>query len=407
MIPRKRIDIGWPDLASGILGCFAPGDAAALRKEIEASWDDRANLTCLSVRSGFDALLSVLALPAGSEVLVSAVNIADMPRILKAHGLVSVPVDIDMQTLEVSLESLARARTPRTRMLLIAHLFGSRMPMRALVEFSRKNIIFLIEDCAQAYTGDNWRGEPEADVRLFSFGPVKPATALGGAVLGFRDQGLRDRVRSHMARWPQQLRSAYLLRLIKYLMLAPFANRVVYGLLASLCRWCGTSHEKIVSSAVRGFGSGDFFARIRQQPCAPLLRLLRRRLQQGVQASAVRRIAVARQLQGLLRGAHGIGMRAAQHRHWIFPLVHDEGDALIRHLAAQGFDAAYSSSSLGVIAAASGAAPAAEAARTFAALLYLPAHEGMNEKDVARLAREIAAFEQGRAPRAAGALEMS
>ena len=413
MIPRKRIDIAWADLGSGILGCFMPGSAAGLRASIEAAWDARANLACLSVRSGFDALLSVLALPPGSEVLVSAVTIADMTRIIEAHGLIPVPVDLDMQTLAVSFDSLERARTPRTRAMLIAHLFGSRMPMQALVEFANKNNILLLEDCAQAYTGDAWRGECAADVSLFSFGPVKPATALGGAVLSFRDAALQERVREHMARWPLQARGAYLARLIKYTVLTLLGNRVVFGLLAALCRWCGAPHEQWVSGAVRGFAGSDFFASIRQQPSAPLLRLLRRRLAQGVQTSALQRIARSRQLQGLLRGisgtsgVSGVGAQAVQHMHWIFPVTHEDSGALIRHLAAQGFDAAYSASSLGVVEAPPGAAPAAEATRTFATLLYLPAHEGMDEADIERLAKTIAEFEQRHTAQAAGALKMS
>ena len=410
MIPRKRIDIGGADLCSGILGCFTPGNAVALSTGIEASWDARANLACLSVRSGFDALLTVLALPRGSEVLVSAVTIADMPRILEAHGLIPVPVDLNMQTLAVSPASLEHARTPRTRMLLIAHLFGSRMPMQEIVKFSNENNILLLEDCAQGHTGDPWRGEPAADVSLFSFGPVKPATALGGAVLSFRDAALRDRVRDHMACWPRQARSAYLARLIKYTLFALFSSRMAFGMLEAVCRWCGTTHEKFVSSAVRGFAGGDFFVQIRRQPSVPLLRLLGRRLGQGVQASAVRRSAMSRKLQGLLRGvsdASAIGTQAAQHMHWIFPLMHEHGDALIQHLAAHGFDAAYRASSLGVVAAPQGAASATEALRTFASLLYLPAHEGMDEQDVESLAIAIAEFKQRQTSQAAGSLKMS
>ena len=54
---------------------------------------------CLSVRSGWDLLLHVLAWPAGSEVIVSAITHPDMIRILRAHGLVPVPVDVDLDTL--------------------------------------------------------------------------------------------------------------------------------------------------------------------------------------------------------------------------------------------------------------------------------------------------------------------
>ena len=392
MIPRKRIDIGPADLASGMLACLLPGDAAKPCAAIESVWDEQANLACLSVRSGFDALLAVLALPPGSEILISAVNIADMPRIIEAHGLVPVPVDLDMTTLAVSPAALECARSPRTRAVLVAHLFGSRMPVQGISEFCNKNKYLLIEDCAQGYTGDAWRGEPLADVRLFSFGPVKPATALGGAVLGFRDAALRDRVREHMAHWPLQSRSVYFLRLLKYALLAPFGNQYVFGALAWLCRLFGGTHEPLVSSAARGFAGGAFFKKIRRRPPAPLMRLLLKRLRQGEQTSAVRRIERARQLQGLL-GARCVGAGALAHRHWIFPVVHERRKALIDHLAQHGFDAAISASSLGVIAAPAGAEPATEAAWIFSTLVYLPAHEGMSGRDIERLAHAVERFE--------------
>ncbi|HTD90202.1 MAG TPA: DegT/DnrJ/EryC1/StrS family aminotransferase [Burkholderiales bacterium] len=391
MIPRKRIDISTRDLARGLAFCCAAGDGAREQVQIESTWDHRNNLACLSVRSGLDAVLATLALPLGSEVLMSAVNIADMACIIQAHGLVAIPVDMDMRRLEVPLMHLTRAATPRTRAVLIAHLFGSRMPMRDIVEFCNKNKYLLIEDAAQAYTGDEWRGDAQADVSLFSFGPVKAATALGGAVLSFRDAALCARVRGHMARWPVQSRGAYALRLAKYTALAPFAHRWVFGALAVLCRWCGTTHEVIVSGAARGFTGGHFFQRIRQRPAAPLLRLMHVRIAQGVQASAVRRAQNSRQLQVLL-GNSCVGEAAVAHTHWIFPITHSDPDGLLRRLAARGFDATRHASSIDVVAPPPGAAQAAEAANTFAQLVYLPAHEGVSAHEIERMAAAVAAF---------------
>ncbi|HCK72012.1 MAG TPA: aminotransferase DegT, partial [Planctomycetaceae bacterium] len=50
---------------------------------------------CLSVRTGFDLLFQALNLPAGSEVLVSALTIDGMLRVIEEHDLVAVPVDLD------------------------------------------------------------------------------------------------------------------------------------------------------------------------------------------------------------------------------------------------------------------------------------------------------------------------
>lgn len=391
MIPRKRIDIGIRDLALGLAYCGAVDDGLQARNRIESTWDRRSGLACLSVRSGLDALFAALALPRGSEVLVSAVNIADVAQIIAAHGLTAVPVDVDMRTLEVRTANLARAATPRTRAVLIAHLFGSRMPLQAVAEFCERNRYFLIEDGAQAYVGDRWRGEPKADVSLFSFGPAKPATALGGAVMSFRDAAMRDRVGRHMSGWPLQSRMAYALRLIKYILLLPFAHAWVFGALALSCRWLGSTHERMVSGVARGFPGNEFFERIRRQPCAPLLRLLQRRIAQGVQTSAVQRAKHARQLQALL-GECCVGIAAPTHHHWLFPITHDDPEGLVRRLAARGFDATRRASSLDVIPAPPGALPAPEAARVFSRLIYLPAHEGMSPGDIERLAAAVVAF---------------
>jgi len=394
MIPRKRIDIGGTDLACGIAGCFMPGDAAIIEQRIARSWNDgHATVACLSVRSGFDALLGVLALPPGSEVLISAVTLFDMARVIEAHGLVAVPVDLDMQTLAVSQDTLSRALTPRTRAVLVAHLFGSRMSMRGIAEFSDKNKILLLEDCAQAYTGDAWRGDPASDVRMFSFGPIKTATALGGAVLSFRDAALRDKVREYMARWPVQSRGYYLLRLLKYSLFAFFNNRTVYGAFAAACRWLGTTHEAVVSGAVRGFGGVEFFSGIRKRPSVPLLRLMLRRIAHGEQRCVARRVACSRQLLALAPQPRHAGTRAASHTHWVFPVEESRAQALIDHLAARGFDAACGTSSLGVIDPPAGRESAVEARRTFENILYLPAHEGMDARDIERLAAALAEFE--------------
>ncbi len=120
---RKLLDINCLDLAYAVGNCFAPRSPAALAARLERLWAPNKTIACLSVRSGFDLWLSALALPPGSEVLVSAITIPDMVRIIEDHGLVPVPVDLDADHLAMDIDSLRRAVTPRTR----------RNPVRAFV----------------------------------------------------------------------------------------------------------------------------------------------------------------------------------------------------------------------------------------------------------------------------------
>jgi len=184
---RKRLDIGWADLACGLMYCAAPLSRRRLAGAIESEWSaDGSALVCLSVRSGFDLLLETLDWPDGSEVLISAVTIQDMVRIIEHHGLTAVPVDIDWDSLLPGVEHVRQALTPATRAIVVAHLFGSRTRLNHLAELAAERGLLLIEDCAQAYGGHEYRGDPRADASLFSFGPIKTATALGGAVMVLR-----------------------------------------------------------------------------------------------------------------------------------------------------------------------------------------------------------------------------
>src|SRR5215212_10297091 len=140
MWPRKQLDIGWSDLAFGFIQVVAARSRPTEREIVSADWlpAEEAILT-LSVRSGFDLLLSALELPAGSEMIVSAVTIPDMVRIVEHHRLVPVPVDVDGRTLQPVLEHLERSITPRTRAVLVAHLFGTHIDMGPIVELARQH----------------------------------------------------------------------------------------------------------------------------------------------------------------------------------------------------------------------------------------------------------------------------
>jgi dTDP-4-amino-4,6-dideoxygalactose transaminase len=392
MIPRKPFDIGWSDLLVGLVCCLWPGDRERMRRRLEHLWSAEGNgLACLSVRSGFDALLSELDLPRGSEVLVSAITVRDMTRIVEEHGLVPVPVDLDMRALGLDPESLARAVTPRSRAILVAHLFGSRMPLEPVLSAAREHGLLVIEDCAQAYCADPYRGHPQCDVSLFSFGPIKTATALAGGLITFRDRSLRDRVAERQAPWPVQGRGRFLTRICKYSFLKLASYRPLFSLFCQACRMAGASHDAIINDSVRGFAGPGFFERIRRRPSFPLLALLARRLKRCDRTGIEERSALARVAIGLLPAVERPGDQAPWHTHWVFPIQADEPEMLIPALWARGFDATRGASSLCVVDPPEGRPELepSEARRAFARLLYLPVHPGLTRQDVERLARSV------------------
>src|SRR5215210_3717690 len=180
MYARHRLDISVADVSLGFLSCCLQLRRKKLEVEVLRLCSlEEEGLVCFSVRSGWDLWLGAQGLRAGDEVLVSAITHPDMVRIIREHDLRAVPVDIDPETLAPRPWMLEAALTPRTRVVLVAHIFGGRMDLGVVARFAKDRGLLLVEDCAQAFQGPEKMGDA-ADVSMYSFGTLKTSTALGG-----------------------------------------------------------------------------------------------------------------------------------------------------------------------------------------------------------------------------------
>jgi dTDP-4-amino-4,6-dideoxygalactose transaminase len=391
---RKRLDIRWSDLGSGLRDCLTRWNREALADDLEDLWSAASDaFACLSVRTGFDLWLSALQLPPGSEVLVSAITIRDMVRIIEAHGLVPVPVDLDPDDLSVDRESLERAITPRTRAILVAHLFGTRQPLEPILEVAQQHGLFVAEDCAQAFAGRHYTGHPQADVTMFSFGPIKTDTALGGALLCVRDADVLARMRQMQAAYPAQLRGSFAKRILKYSAMKLMSYSIPFGALVGLMRLLGRDPDQFVTGLTRGFPGPQLLPLIRRQPSAPLLALMHRRIAFFNRRALARRTQRGLRLMSLLGGAvPSPGASAKTHSYWVFPVLHDDPSRLIRRLLNAGFDASRAHSLFVVPPPADRADLRATMAEAMLPLIvHLPCYGEMPDFELRHLADEVRA----------------
>jgi len=395
---RHRLDIRASDLFHALAMTPAANRERAAA-EVERSWSDSgAGLACYSVRSGFHLLLKALALPRGSEVLFTAVTHPDMPRLAQHHGLVPVPVDLDPATLAPRPEVLQRAITDRSRMLAVAHLFGGRVDLAPLAEICRSHGILLVEDCAQAFQGPAYTGDPHADVSMFSFGILKTATALGGAMLTVRDPDLLGRMRCIQERWPVQKRLAHLKRIAQTAAFVALTRPVPYALVARLARALEIDFDRLVNSSARAFpagATGELVRRLEQRPGAPLLRLMVDRFTNFDHARLLARAVAGEQLAGILPAGLHVGGLALDHTHWLFPVVADDPDEMIEMARAAGFDAARAASSVKAVSAPANR-PDLEpvcAQRVMSRLVFLPAYPELPQGSLDALASALEGYE--------------
>lgn len=342
MWPRARLHIGWSDLAWGLACLATPRERDGLEREIEAWWSPRGDaLVTFSVRSGFDLVLQALALPAGSEVLFSALNIKGMPKIARRHALVPVPVDLELGRMAPDVASIERAITPATRALVVAPLFGTRLDLAPVLAVARRHGLFVIEDCAQAFAGREFTGSDGVDVSMFSFGPLKFATALGGALLRVGDPELLGRMRAIQRAYPVQTRRAHASRLLKFAAFKAFLSRPVLGAANAFLRRRGRDYEEAVGDSVRGAAGLGSAAKIRHRCSAPLLALLRRRLRRFRPSDLAGGRAAGSQLLALLEDvATCPGAKNEVHSFWAFPILVDDPARVMAALRAAGFDGA-------------------------------------------------------------------
>ena len=386
---RRRLDIAWSDLAFGLWRCFFPGENR--RAAIERAWSgDAPALACLSVRTGFDLCLQALGLPKGSDILMSAVNVPAMFRLVEEHGLVPVPLDIDAGGLRPTLADVRQAITPRTRAIVVAHLFGTRADLDDIAALARERGVLLIEDHAQAFSGVPEAAPASADVALWSFGPIKAATALGGAVVTARSPRLIERMRAIESAYPVQPRIRYALRLLKYAMLKAASYPFPFGVLVRALSWARVDHDAWLSARVRSFGDTVLLSALRQRPPGPLAALLDRRLRDfdvaGVARRRERGLGLERMIQGYARVP---GAAVAWRGFDLFPARVADTARLLAALRRHGFDAG-TRGNLVVLEAENGVAPAS-AGQLLENTVFVPFYAAMPDGELHRLADAIMA----------------
>jgi perosamine synthetase len=400
--PRHRLDIRLRDFAYALIAAAWARNPERLSARLEAGWSAGSKgLACRSVRSGFHLLLESLALTAGSEVLVSAVTHPDMVRILEAHGLLAVPVDLDVATLAPRLDLAEQLVTPRTAAILVAHLFGGRVAMSPLAVFAKRHRLLLWEDCAQAFAGSH-TGDAMADVSMYSFGALKTCTALGGALLEVQDSSLLARMRSVQRGWGMQSRSAYAGTVLKFLVFTLVTRPFPYGVLAIVHRALGRDFDRTINGSVKGFRPGPLLPQLEVRPSAPLLAMVAYRLRTFDAARLRRRAAAGEWLNGRLPGDLTLaGHRMESRTHWLFPVISREPDQLILACRRAGVDGARGASSVTVVPAPADrpeADPIA-ARQMMAGLVFLPAYPELSRRSLIRL---VEAAGGGPEPRVTG-----
>lgn len=134
-----------------------------------------------ALRIIFKAYIELGVLKAGDEVIVPANTYIASVLSITDNGLIPVFTEPDINTYNIDVSKIESGITPKTKAILIVHLYGQAVFSETLRELAKKHNLLIIEDNAQAI-GAEWNGIKTGnlgDASAFSFYPGKNLGALG------------------------------------------------------------------------------------------------------------------------------------------------------------------------------------------------------------------------------------
>lgn len=159
----------------------------------------------INVGNGTDALqiaLMGLGLKPGDEVITPTFTFIATAEVVALLGLTPVVVDVDWNTMNMDIESVRRAITPRTKAIVPVHLFGQCADMQSIMALAEEHHLYVVEDACQAigakYTfanGETKQAGTIGHIGCTSFFPSKNLGCYGdGGAIFTNDDELADRM---------------------------------------------------------------------------------------------------------------------------------------------------------------------------------------------------------------------
>lgn len=155
----------------------------------------------VATSSGTTALhlaLATLGIKEGDEVLVS--TFTNMATFFAVHytGARPVPIDIEPDTWNINPALLEAKITPKTKAIMVVHIYGHPVDMNPVLEIAKKHNLFVIEDAAEAH-GAEYEGKKIGslgDIACFSFYANKILTTGEGGMIITKNEELAKKARS-------------------------------------------------------------------------------------------------------------------------------------------------------------------------------------------------------------------
>ena len=174
-----------------------------LQKNLEEYLDVKHVIPCANGTDALQIAMMGLELKPGDEVITADFTFAATVEVIALLQLTPVLVDVDLENMNISIEAIKKAITPKTKAIVPVHLFGRAANMDEIMAIAKEHNLFVIEDNAQAiganYTfadGSKKKAGVIGHVSSTSFFPSKNLGCYGdGGAIFTNDDALAHKIR--------------------------------------------------------------------------------------------------------------------------------------------------------------------------------------------------------------------
>lgn len=185
-------------IRSGMLSSVWGTEARALEREIGELYGSRHAIACSSGTAALHLSVVAAAPDPGDEIITTPITDFGTVAPILAQNAVPVFADVDPYTGILDPGAVAKLIGPRTRAIMVVHLFGAPAPVDELRALADAHGLALIEDCAQAWLtelpGGRYAGTV-GDVGTLSLQQWKHITCGDGGLTLTDDDELARRMR--------------------------------------------------------------------------------------------------------------------------------------------------------------------------------------------------------------------
>ena len=153
-------------------------------------------VACSSGSAAIHCAVAALDPEPGDEIITTSITDMGALTPILYQGAIPVFADVDAVTGNVTAETIAKRITPRTKAIIVTHLFGNSCNMTAIMALANSRNIPVIEDCAQAFLATH-RGQQVGTfgaIGCFSLQQGKHITTGEGGLVVTNDAALARRV---------------------------------------------------------------------------------------------------------------------------------------------------------------------------------------------------------------------